>query len=110
MRFAMRLQRKTQGRWLELRSTELLQVLFSARLFRFIEDVWGPVDLEERTTAVAGTVSKTGSRRVIPISENLAAWLEPFATRTGRICSSELRNRIEADRKRGRVGTEKLAR
>ena len=39
---------------------------------------WTAIDLERRIIEVRAGQAKTASRRVIPISDNLAAWLEPF--------------------------------
>ena len=64
---------------------------------------WSAVDIEERAITVSGTISKTGSRRVVTMSENLAAWLNPYAGRTGRVCPLGLRRRIEDDRERAEM-------
>jgi integrase len=40
--------------------------------------VWSAVDLDRRIIEVPKGQAKTASRRVIPITENLAAWLEPL--------------------------------
>ena len=45
---------------------------------------WSAVNFERRVIELRATQAKTASRRIIPISENLAAWLAPFATE-GRI-------------------------
>ncbi len=39
---------------------------------------WSAVDLERRIIELRAGQAKTGSRRVIPITDNLAAWLEPL--------------------------------
>ena len=39
---------------------------------------WSAVDLERRIIELRAGQAKTGSRRVIPIPDNLAAWLEPL--------------------------------
>jgi integrase len=39
---------------------------------------WSAVDLDRRIIELRAGQAKTGSRRVIPITENLAAWLEPL--------------------------------
>ena len=36
------------------------------------------MDLERRIIELRADQAKTGSRRVIPITDNLAAWLEPL--------------------------------
>jgi integrase len=42
--------------------------------------------------------SKTASRRFVQIQDNLAAWLEPYIGRTGKLCPNNLRKLLEADR------------
>lgn len=48
---------------------------------------WSAVDLERRIITIHAGVAKTRSRRVIPIPDNLAAWLEPFPN-SGRVIPS----------------------
>jgi integrase len=45
---------------------------------------WSAVDLERRIIELLAGQSKTGSRRVIPISDNLYAWLAPLP-RVGKV-------------------------
>jgi integrase len=44
---------------------------------------WRDIHLAEKCIIVGAEQSKTASRRVVPISDNLAAWLVPYAQRTG---------------------------
>lgn len=48
---------------------------------------WGKINLQSRKITVAGKNAKTKKKRAVPISDNLAAWLEtvPEAERTGPI-------------------------
>lgn len=46
---------------------------------------WSDVDLTGRFITVGASRAKTASRRVVPISENLAQWLAPYARHQGRI-------------------------
>jgi hypothetical protein len=46
------------------------------------------VDLERKMIEVRAGQAKTASRRVVPITGNLAAWLEPIK-RTGKVVSSK---------------------
>ena len=39
---------------------------------------WSAVNLERRIIVLRATQAKTASRRIVPISDNLAAWLEPL--------------------------------
>ena len=43
---------------------------------------WNAIDLDRRLIEVRAGQAKTASRRIIPITDNLAAWLEPLP-RTG---------------------------
>ncbi len=47
---------------------------------------WKDIDLEERHLTVESSKSKTGKRRVVPISDNLYAYLAPYAQKTGWVC------------------------
>jgi integrase len=46
---------------------------------------WSEVDLDGGHIQVKGAKAKTGARRLIPISENLAAWVRPLARRNGSV-------------------------
>ena len=46
---------------------------------------WSDIRLTERHIVIGASKAKTASRRVVPISDNLAAWLAPFAARRGNI-------------------------
>ncbi len=45
---------------------------------------WSAIDLERRIIEIRAGQAKTASRRVVPITDNLAAWLEPL-DRTGKV-------------------------
>src|SRR5206468_5371575 len=47
------------------------------------------VDLAERHIEVTAAKSKTASRRLVPITDNLAAWLTPYAQPSGRVTGFE---------------------
>lgn len=47
---------------------------------------WKDIDLEERHITVESSKSKTGKRRVVPISNTLYAYLAPYAQETGWVC------------------------
>lgn len=47
---------------------------------------WKDIDLEERHITVESSKSKTGKRRVVPISDTLYAYLEPYAQKSGWVC------------------------
>ena len=44
---------------------------------------WQDIDLEERVITVGAAKAKTASRRTVPISDNLAAWLKPLCRESG---------------------------
>ncbi|MEO7675943.1 MAG: site-specific integrase [Verrucomicrobiota bacterium] len=55
---------------------------------------WRDVRLAERLIVVGAENAKTAARRLVPISENLAAWLTPHAKRVGLLnpCEEHLHN------------------
>lgn len=46
---------------------------------------WSDVHLAEKFIVVGASKSKTASRRIVPIHDNLAAWLADYSERQGRI-------------------------
>jgi len=48
---------------------------------------WTAVNLDRRIIEIRAGQAKTASRRIIPITDNLAAWLEPLP-REGRVLAS----------------------
>jgi integrase len=50
---------------------------------------WEDIDVAERRITVNAEDSKIGRRRTVPLSDNLIAWLKPYAGRTGRIAPFE---------------------
>jgi integrase len=53
---------------------------------------------DEALIEVPALKSKTASRRFVQIQDNLAAWLEPYIGRTGKVCPPTLRRLMEIDR------------
>src|SRR5262249_55070412 len=47
---------------------------------------WCHVDLKQNHVIVPDTVAKCEERRIVPISDNLAAWLRPHAKASGPVC------------------------
>lgn len=68
---------------------------------------WDEVNLEDGHITVLATKSKTRSRRVIEISDNLKAFLKPYATEKGKVTNSCHRTRFAEVR--ATVLKEKLA-
>lgn len=46
---------------------------------------WSDIQLAERQIVLSKKKSKTASRRMVPISDNLAAWLAPYAGQEGKV-------------------------
>jgi integrase len=46
---------------------------------------WSDIDLQSRFITVGAAQAKTASRRIVPIAENLKAWLAPYARESGRV-------------------------
>ena len=51
---------------------------------------WKDIDLTENSIHVTRENAKTRSRRTVPILPNLAAWLKPYAEKTGRVWKGTL--------------------
>jgi integrase len=64
---------------------------------------WRDVDLAGGFIHVGAKISKTRSRRLVPILDNLKAWLQPIAKAAGPIVERELRYRHEAARERAGI-------
>jgi integrase len=64
---------------------------------------WSDIDLAGGFIHVGAKVSKTRSRRLVPILDNLKAWLEPIAKTSGPIVGPNLRKRHEAARLRAGI-------
>jgi integrase len=46
---------------------------------------WSDIDLTARHIVVAASKSKTASRRIVPIADNLAEWLRPYSGKQGKV-------------------------
>jgi len=46
---------------------------------------WQDIDLKARHIIVGKSAAKTASRRIVPVAENLALWIAPYAARQGRV-------------------------
>ena len=57
---------------------------------------WKAVDLERKIIEIRAGQAKTASRRVIPISDNLAAWLTPLEKKGKIVRSQELQTHVPA--------------
>ncbi len=61
---------------------------------------WSEVDLESGHIEVTAAKAKTAKRRLVPISENLAAWVQPSAKLGGPVTPAGLRKRLDAAKAR----------
>jgi integrase len=52
---------------------------------------WEDLDFQERTIRVNASTAKTRKKRFAEISDNLLAWLQPYASRTGSVALPNLR-------------------
>jgi len=50
---------------------------------------WSEIDLRDGTIEITAENAKTAQRRLIPMSNNLKAWLKPFAKHEGHVVGSE---------------------
>lgn len=57
---------------------------------------WKAVDLDRKFIEVRAGQAKTASRRVIPISDNLAAWLTPLERKGKIVRTKELQTHVPA--------------
>ncbi len=63
---------------------------------------WENIDFDERTIRVNASASKTRKKRFAELSDNLAAWLEPYAGRIGPVAPPNLQKlRLETMRRAG---------
>ena len=46
---------------------------------------WGAIDLEEKIVTIAGSIAKTGARRITKIPDNAVEWLMPLAQKKGAV-------------------------
>ena len=49
---------------------------------------WQDINLAEKFIVISADKAKTASRRIVPIVPNLAQWLAPYATQTGKMWKS----------------------
>jgi integrase len=59
---------------------------------------WKDIHFDSGLVEVPALKAKTASRRLVKIQPNLAAWLEPYKTRNGKVCPPNLRKLLETDR------------
>jgi integrase len=72
---------------------------------------WSDFDFESKTIYIGKSAAKTGRDRVVDMPDNLVAWLQPYARKSGKIC--ELMNTSNAlcrlRKKAGILGPKKNA-
>jgi len=64
---------------------------------------WAEVDLESGHIEVTAAKAKTRRRRLVPISDNLAAWIRPLAKLSGPVVPEDLKKRFKAVRKTAKL-------
>jgi len=69
-----------------------LQAFAGLRTAEVLRLVWSDIDLVRGFVTVAAHKSKTARRRLIPIAQNLAEWLRPYAQMSGPVYSTKTRN------------------
>lgn len=82
-----------------LRSLEISPVTRNSmlRCIKVLERLdWKAVDLERKFIEVRASEAKTASRRIIPISDNLAAWLTPLERKGKIVRTKELQTHVPA--------------
>ena len=57
---------------------------------------WSAIDLERRLITIRADQAKTASRRLVPISDNLAAWLAPHAKRSRVLPTADIQKKAGA--------------
>jgi len=71
---------------------------------------WGNVDMEQGFIEITAEIAKTSSQRIIPIQDNLRAWLKDYAKKSGPVTpSTNLRKLLDASRRAvgfGKPGSE----
>jgi integrase len=65
---------------------------------------WEDIHFDDHVVEVPSLASKTASRRFVPIRSTLVEWLEPYRDRKGPLCPTNLRVRLETDRKNAGLG------
>ena len=64
---------------------------------------WSEIDFDGGFIEVKAAKAKTASRRLVPIQENLRAWLAPYRIYTGYVCPPNLQKKINDDREQARL-------
>jgi integrase len=80
-------------RWRPLIAIGLFAGLRTSEILRL---VWDAVKFEQRIIAVPHRVTKTKTSRIVPIQENLFAWLEPYRGRVGLLYPGKLKTNENA--------------
>ena len=60
---------------------------------------WKDVSITEKAITVQAAKTKTRARRIVEMSENLAAWLIPYSAEAGPVTPEKYRTRFEEVRK-----------
>jgi len=60
---------------------------------------WSDIRLAEKFIVIGADKAKTASRRIVPIADNLAAWLAPYAEKTGKVWAGSSIGYYKAEQK-----------
>ncbi len=71
-----------------------IQAFAGVRTAEILRMEWSEIDLVGGYINVLATKSKTARRRLVPIAANLAEWLLPYSSRTGRIWPKKVRGSV----------------
>jgi integrase len=66
---------------------------------------WSEVDIEGGHIEVTAAKAKTQRRRLVPIADNLKAWLKDHAKKSGPVTPANLRRKLDASRRTVGFGT-----
>jgi integrase len=66
---------------------------------------WSEIDFDSRLIEVKASKAKTASRRHVPISDNLAAWIRPLAKLRGPITPERFREKFDKCRRNAGFGS-----
>ena len=89
-----------------IRATMALQFFGGIRSAEALRLTWDKVNLLEGHIDISASVAKTASRRLVEITPNLRAWLEPLAKNNGPVAPLPAAYRYQLDAYRKAIGFE----
>jgi integrase len=88
----------------DVRALHAIGLFAGLRMSELMQLDWKDVDLAGGFIHVDAVKSKTRSRRLVPILDNLRAWLEPISKPSGKIAQPNFRRRSAAARRKAGFG------